>query len=258
MKLDSSSPASHWLVPDWPVDGVSALMTTRHGGLSTGRFESMNVGSTVGDDPVVVARNRARLAGVIGANPVYLQQVHGTRVIQLDDDSVLDPGWRAEADASVTTRPGRVCCVQVADCLPVLFAASHRRGVGAAHAGWRGLAAGVLERTLQVLCEAARCDASQVQCWLGPCIGPRNFEVGGEVLGAFGAAAAAPGNEFIATRPGKWLADLAALAGKRLRTAGVRSVRASGACTYADSDRFFSYRRDGATGRMAAAVWIEP
>lgn len=245
----------NWLVPDWPVHGVSALMTTRQGGVSAAPFDSMNVGTAVEDDPMAVARNRDRLARALGATPVYLRQVHGTRVVRLDDSS-LRPHWNAVADASITTQSGLACCVQVADCLPVLFAAPQGRGVGAAHAGWRGLAAGVLELTLQALCKVAQCDAAEVACWLGPCIGPRHFEVGADVLGAFGAAADAPGLEFVATAPGKWHADLAGLARQRLRTAGVQEVHGGTWCTYAEADRFFSYRRDRATGRMAASVWI--
>jgi polyphenol oxidase len=246
----------NWLVPDWPVDGVSALMTTRHGGFSAAPFDGLNLGAAVGDDPMAVERNRARFIEAVGVRPVYLRQVHGTRVVRLDDDSALPPGSLVEADASITTRPGVACCVQVADCLPVLFAAAQGRGVGAAHAGWRGLAAGVLERTLQELCEATSCDASQVTCWLGPCIGPRHFEVGADVLDAFGAARVTPGPEFAPGRPGKWLADLLALARVRLRAAGVARVRGGEWCTYTQADRFFSYRRDGVTGRMVAAVWL--
>jgi polyphenol oxidase len=242
---------ANWLVPDWPVEGVSALMTTRHGGVSAAPFDSLNLGAAVNDDPGAVESNRARLARAVGATPVYLQQVHGTQVIRLAH------GWSAAADASVTTQPGVACSVQVADCLPVLFAAPQGRGVGAAHAGWRGLAAGVLELTLQALCDAARCDASQVACWLGPCIGPDHFEVGADVLSAFGVAADGPSPEFVATSPGKWHADLAALARNRLRIAGVRGVHGGQWCTYADPVRFFSYRRDRVTGRMVACVWIE-
>jgi YfiH family protein len=249
---------ANWLVPDWPVEGVAALMSTRQGGVSAVPFDSLNLGAAVNDDPRAVESNRARFAEALSATPVYLRQVHGTRVIRLDDEPVLQPGWSAAADASITTQPGLACSVQVADCLPVLFAAPHGLGVGAAHAGWRGLAAGVLEQTLQALCRAARCDASTVACWLGPCIGPGHFEVGVDVLNAFDVSVDVPGSEFVATGPGKWRADLAALARKRLLAAGVRGVHGGQWCTYADAGRFFSYRRDRITGRMAAAVWIEP
>lgn len=245
-----------WLVPDWPVDGVSAMMTTRQGGVSAPPFDSLNLGAAVGDDPVAVERNRARFAQALGVRPVYLDQVHGTRVIRLDEGHAQAPGAPAEADASFTTRPGLACCVQVADCLPVLFAAPQGRGVGAAHAGWRGLAAGVLERTVQALCEASCSDASELACWLGPCIGPRHFEVGVDVLDAFGATPATPGPDFTPGHPGKWFANLVGLARARLRAAGAVRVHGGEWCTHAQADRFFSYRRDGATGRMVAAVWL--
>ncbi|HEX7439161.1 MAG TPA: peptidoglycan editing factor PgeF, partial [Caldimonas sp.] len=162
------------------------------------------------------------------------------------------------ADASVTTEPGVACAVQVADCLPVLFAAPGGRAVGAAHAGWRGLAAGVLEATVGALCEAGDCAPDELQAWLGASIGPARFQVGADVLEAFGSdarAAAAP--RFTPEQPGKWLADLALLATERLRAAGVAWVGGGGWCTVSDPSRFFSFRRDRVTGRMAAVVWID-
>ena len=249
----SASP--DWIVPAWPADGVGALMTTRNGGVSAAPYRNMNLGERVADDPGAVAQNRARFADVIGAEPVYLHQVHGVRVVRLDAEATLRVAATVQADASVTTQPGLACCVQVADCLPVLFAAPRGQGVAAAHAGWRGLAAGVLEATLSELCAAARCEPSQVHCWLGPCIGPRHFEVGVDVLRAFGVASAAD-PDFTPRAGGKWLADLASLAGRRLRAAGVAGVHGGEWCTYAEEDRFFSYRRDGVTGRMAAAIWM--
>ena len=163
-----------------------------------------------------------------------------------------------KADASVCTEPGIACTVQVADCLPVLFAAPAARGVAAAHAGWRGLASGVLEATLAALCEAADCAPAEVQAWLGPCIGPRQFEVGADVLQAFGADPAAGADAFFrAHAPGKWLADLAGLARERLRAAGVTQFSGGDWCTVEDASRFFSFRRDRVTGRMLAAVWLD-
>jgi polyphenol oxidase len=247
-----------WLVPDWSVERVGALMTTRHGGVSAGPFASFNLRASIGDDSVAVTANRHRLATVIGATPVWLDQVHGARVVRL---TVADTAGRAPAlaaDASITTEPGVACCVQVADCLPVLFATANGRAVGAAHAGWRGLAAGVLEATLADLAEAAECAPGDVRAWLGPCIGPTRFEVGPDVLEAFGVAPFADSTgRFIPAAEGKWWADLPALATDRLRAAGVREISGGSWCTASDASRFFSFRRDHVTGRMAAAVWIE-
>ncbi len=243
-----------WLRPDWDAPGVGALMTTRAGGVSAGPFDRMNLRLEVGDDPRAVAANRERLANACGAVPVWLDQVHGARVAHLHAGA---DRVEAPADASVTSAPGVVCAVQVADCLPVLFAADGARAVGAAHAGWRGLAGGVLEATLAAVCEAAGCAPAQVQAWLGACIGPAHFEVGDDVLAAFEIAfTPAAVRRFRPTRPGKWLADLPGLARDRLRAAGVERIAGSPECTWADPSRFFSYRRDGVTGRMAAAVWI--
>jgi polyphenol oxidase len=250
--------APDWLLPDWSVERVGALMTTRHGGVSAGPFASFNLRASIGDDPAAVAANQHRLATVIGATPVWLNQVHGARVVRL---TVADAAGHAPAhaaDASITTAPGVACCVQVADCLPVLFAAANGRAVGAAHAGWRGLAAGVLETTLADLAQAADCATGDVHAWLGPCIGPTRFEVGADVLEAFGAVPLADSRgRFVPAAEGKWWADLAALAIDRLRAAGVREISGGAWCTASDASRFFSFRRDRITGRMAAAVWIE-
>ena len=242
-----------WLRPDWDAPGVGALMTTRAGGGSEAPFDRMNLRLEVGDDPIAVAANRDILATACGAQPVWLDQVHGARVVRLRDTH--SPS--APADASITTEPGIACAVQVADCLPVLFAADAGRAVGAAHAGWRGLAGGVLEATLAALCEAAGCAPVQVQAWLGAAIAPAHFEVGADVLAAFDVAAdAVSARHFTPTVPGKWRADLPGLARDRLRAAGVERIGGGSWCTYADASRFFSYRRDRITGRMAAAVWI--
>ena len=244
-----------WLRPDWDAPGVGALMTTRAGGVSEAPFASMNLRFEVGDDPDAVAANRAILAAACAARPVWLDQVHGARVVRLR--GTHNPS--SPADASITTEPGIACAVQVADCLPVLFAADAARAVGAAHAGWRGLAGGVLEATLAAVCEAAGCVPAQVQAWLGACIGPDHFEVGADVLAAFDIAAdPARARRFTPTVPGKWLADLPGLARDRLRAAGVERIGGGSWCTYAETSRFFSYRRDRVTGRMAAAVWLAP
>jgi YfiH family protein len=247
-----------WLRPDWSVPGVGAVMTTRAGGVSTGPHASMNLGAAVDDDPQAVQANRERFARAIGARPVWLKQVHGARVVRLDG---LEPdGPAMEADASVTTQPGVACVVGIADCLPVLFAAPQGRGVAAAHAGWRGLAGGVLENTVTALCEAASCEPRELQAWLGACIGPDAFEVGEDVLFAFGADPRAPNAARFRphtppdARP-RWLANLPQLARDRLRAAGVSQLGGGTWCTVRDASRFFSFRRDRVTGRMAAAIW---
>jgi len=250
-------PAS-WLAPAWAGGHVGALMSTREGGLSDGPFASMNLGIAVGDAPERVAANRARFASVSGASPVFLRQVHGARVVRIVAADALPEASPHTADASVAVEPGVACTVQVADCLPVLFAAPRGSGVAAAHAGWRGLAAGVLEATVASLCEAADCRPRDLDAWLGVCIGPRAFEVGADVLEAFAVAPGGPKtHRFVPTGPGKWLADLACLARDRLAAAGVERVSAAAGCAFEDASRFFSYRRDRITGRMAAAVWIE-
>jgi len=251
------------LVPRWDVAGVGALMTTRAGGVSRAPWDTLNLGIAVGDDPAAVAENRRRFERALGgARPVYLRQVHAAKVVTIGAaDAAFDP---PEADGAVTDQFGVACVVQIADCLPVLFAAPGGRAVGAAHAGWRGLAAGVVERTLERVCALAGCAPHEVRAWLGPCIGPRRFEVGADVLHAFGAEAQArPAHRrFVLhteshVRDGRprWLADLAGLARDRLAAAGVTAIDAAGACTVEQGSRFFSFRRDGVTGRHAAAVW---
>lgn len=254
--MPSSDP---FIRPDWAVDArVGALMTTRAGGVSVAPFDSLNLGRSSGDDPVAVAENRRRFEAAIGAPTVYLSQVHGKRVLRLP---ALADGPH-QADASITTEPGLACTVMVADCLPVLFAAPQGRGVGAAHAGWRGLAGGVLEDTVGALCEAAACEPADLAAWLGPCIGPRQFEVGADVLEAFGAHGDANDSRFVPRSRDdgspRWLADLPGLARERLREAGVARVSGGAWCTVEDRSRFYSFRRDRVTGRMAAAVWLRP
>ncbi|WP_243392672.1 MULTISPECIES: peptidoglycan editing factor PgeF [Roseateles] len=248
-----------WLQPDWQLPPswppVRAFMTTRAGGLSQGSHASMNVGSAVGDEPAVVQANRALVAQALGARPVFLKQVHGADVLRLNAGHVegVEP---PVSDASVSRTPGLACAIQVADCLPVLFAAPG--AVGGAHAGWRGLAAGVLEHTVAEVCAAAGCAPAELHAWLGPCIGPQQFEVGAEVLAAFGASPQAPGEAFVyrpnAAGEARWLADLPALARQRLRAAGVRALSGGRWCTLSEPSRFFSYRHDARAGRMVAVV----
>ena len=248
-----SLPAS-WL----PVEGlpfeVGAAMSTRDGGVSGGAWTSLNLGASVGDDARAVAENRARFARALGTQPFFVDQVHGADVIRIDRAAAGRGEAPPRADASLTTEPGVACTVLVADCLPVLMAAPAGRGVAAAHAGWRGLAGGVVEAALRALCEAAACRTDEVSVWLGACIGPRAFEVGADVVQAFGAAS----GRFVERTgiPGKWLADLPGLARDRLRAAGVQRVSGGHWCTVEAPSRFFSFRRDGVTGRMAAAIWI--
>jgi YfiH family protein len=257
--MPNGAPAD-WLHPGWDAPGVGALMTTRHAGFSSGPYASMNLRDGLGDDRGAVARNRARFEQALGARPAMLNQVHGTRVARLHQIDVRAGAPVHEADAAITTEHGIACCVQVADCLPVLIAAPAARGVGAAHAGWRGLSAGVLESTVAALCDVTACAPADLQVWLGPCIGPLRFEVGADVLAAFGAdpAAATGQPRFRPHAPGKWLADLAGLARDRLRAVGVTAVSGGIWCTVEDASRFFSFRRDGITGRMVAAVWLRP
>jgi len=242
---------------DWPLPrGVRAAFTTRLGGVSEAPWDSFNLGAHVGDAPAHVAVNRARLRELLElpGEPGWLSQVHGAEVADLDAPGA--PGIPT-ADAAVTSAAGRACVIMVADCLPVLFAAPLGRGVAAAHAGWRGLAAGVLEATVAGLCEAAGCRPADLDAWLGVCIGPRAFEVGADVLEAFAVGSGGPDpRRFTLARPGKWLADLAGLAQDRLAAAGVARLSAAAGCAFEDASRFFSYRRDRVTGRMAAAVWI--
>jgi polyphenol oxidase len=246
------------LRPAWAVPpGVGAAMSLREGGVSEGLYASLNLGVAVGDDAETVAENRARFAAALGARPVWMRQVHGVQVLRLraGTDAADTP-----ADAAWTDEPGLACTVQVADCLPVLFALNDGRAVAAAHAGWRGLAAGVLEAAVDALCRGAGAQPAEVQAWLGPCIGPRQFEVGADVLRAFGhAPGCADVSRFVyherSDGSARWLADLQGLAQDRLAAAGVAAVTATPACTVEDASAFFSFRRDGVTGRMAAAIW---
>jgi polyphenol oxidase len=263
------------LLPHWPAPpGVRAACSTRAGGVSQGPYESLNLGDHVGDDPSRVAANRERWARAIGAPPVFLQQVHGTRILPLDAARVGAPA----ADGCVSTRKGAACTILVADCLPILLCDTGGRAVAAAHAGWRGLAGvaahpaqgasvseGIVETVVQALADALDCPAAQAAprllAWLGPCIGPQAFEVGPEVKAAFEQGDPGAGALFRPQGAGKWLADLPGLARRRLARAGVGQVHGNDGsaswCTVANPSRYFSYRRDGACGRFGASIWLE-
>jgi hypothetical protein len=293
MPREPGDPADDWLSVELEALGVRGLMTTRPGGVSEPPFDSMNLrppelGGADADRPERVLENRRRLELRLAAVPVFLNQVHGAEVVRLR--SLPAPGQPLPvADASVTTEPGIACTVLVADCLPVLLASADGRVVGATHAGWRGLAAGAIERTvdamrsawLEVATVAAGRRAADgnavdalrdepdpremppIVAWLGACIGPEAFEVGADVLRAFGAEPEAGHSSrhfrYLPRADGspRWRADLAGLARERLQALGVQSVQGGGWCTVSDGARYFSYRRDGRTGRMAACVWIE-
>jgi purine-nucleoside/S-methyl-5'-thioadenosine phosphorylase / adenosine deaminase len=238
-----------WIVPQWDAPaGVRAFVTTRNGAAGV-PFDVGGAHVAAGDAPIVAA-NRRRLQSFLPAAPVWLAQVHGTDVFEAGD---AIPHSAPIADAAVTRNAATVVCVRFADCLPVLFAARDASVVGIAHAGWRGLARGVVERTLA----AMRCDARDVVAWVGPGIGPTAFEVGRDVYEAFVGDDEETDAAFAPLRAGKWLADLEALARRRLAHAGVTSIGGGGMCTFSDPARYFSHRRDGPTGRMAAFLWRE-
>ena len=240
------------LVPDWPAPPhVKALITTRAGGVSAGPYASLNVGFGTDDDPSAVAANRERLGTLVPQAPRWLRQVHGARVLQAE--TVID---RPEADAAFARETCTVCAILVADCLPVLFTDRSGTLVAAAHAGWRGLSAGVVENTVGALI-AGGAKAADLLAYIGPAIGPGAFEVGRDVYDAFVRADPGAASAFNARGSGKWYADLFALARRALTRAGVMQVYGGGLCTYSDRERFYSYRRDRTTGRMAALIWRE-
>lgn len=239
-----------WITPDWPVAArVNVVSTLRAGGVSEGPYASLNLAAHVGDRPEAVAANRLLLreAAHLPAEPLWLEQVHGVDVVRHGD---VAPGVRA--DAAVAFEPGRVCVVMTADCLPVVLADRAGSRVAVAHAGWRGLLGGILEATIAGLGG----QAAELHAWLGPAIGPDAFEVGAEVRDAY--VARLPGSEACFTRNerGRYLADLYRLARLVLGAAGVGAVHGGGWCTHRDRDRFFSFRRDGVTGRMATLAWL--
>ena len=244
-----------WFEPDWPApQGVRALSSLRGepatGGASQGPYAWLNLGAHVGDDPAAVAENRRLLRSRAGlpAEPSWLVQVHGVTVADLDG-----VGSQGPADAAITRRPGKVCAILTADCLPIVFTTDTGDGVAAAHAGWRGLAAGVIGATVR----AMGVPPERLIAWLGPAIGPAHFEVGAEVREAFLRTDSGAGDAFKATLTGKFMADLAMLARRQLENLGVSRIHGGGDCTYAHTDRYFSHRRDGVTGRQATLIWRE-
>ena len=264
-----------WIKPVWPVQfaagRVHALMTTRSGGASAAPFDGFNLGTRCGDDPQSVARNRAALRALLPAEPAWLKQVHGANVIEVRADTrpvadgagapalALEPALahpvEPEADASVTRTPGAVCAVLAADCMPVLLADRAGTVVAAAHAGWRGLSGGVIEATVR----AMRAAPQDLMAWLGPAIGPAQFEVGADVLDAFTRedAGAASAFQLYPGRDGKYLCDFYALARRRLHALGITAISGGGYCTVSEA-RFYSFRRDKVTGRMGAFIWLDP
>ena len=260
-----------WIIPNWPAPPrVRAICSTRHGGVSSAPYDSLNLGDHVGDAPAAVARNRSRYAQALKARPVFLQQVHGSAVVQ------LTPGIPdgTAADGCISTGAGLACTIMVADCLPVLLTNTHGAAGAAAHAGWRGLAgsqgAGILEIVVPALRSAAltagavggrvRVGVGETIAWLGPCIGPRAFEVGDEVMEAFVSQDRGAAGMFRPLSAGKWLADLQGLARLRLAALGVNRVYGNDGgdawCTVSNPLRFFSHRRDRVSGRLAASVWL--
>lgn len=236
------------LVPDWPAPvRVHAWQTLRTGGCSLAPWGSFNLGDHVGDDPAHVLANRASLRTYLPSEPLWLKQVHGFAAIDAGNSS-----RSIEADAAFTRQADTVCAVMTADCLPVLFCDRAGTVVAAAHAGWRGLVAGVLEVTIKNM----GVPAGELLVWLGPAIGPQCFEVGDEVRAAFTASDHGAGEAFRPSLPGKWLADIYALARRRLLRSGVEHIYGGGLCTASEHERFFSYRRDGITGRMATLIWL--
>lgn len=241
--------AHGWLIPDWPAPAnVRACVTTRSGGVSAAPFDSFNLGDHVDDDPAAVASNRQHLFEALGCQPAWLRQVHGIVVAEADPATVL------EADGNWTATPGIACTAMTADCLPALFCDRAGTRVAAAHAGWRGLAGGVLEATVQALDVAPH----ELLVWLGPAIGPAAFEVGSEVREAFVQQHAEAVSAFVpSANAGKFMADIYQLARIRLAAIGVTAVSGGGLCTYNDP-RFYSYRRNARTGRFASLIWLQP
>ena len=241
----------HFIQPDWPAPvNVKALQTTRVGGVSSGAYSSLNLGAHVNDDPVAVAANRQLLSSYLPSEPVWVNQVHGVEVIDAAVSSCLQ-----NADASFATKPNVVCVTMTADCLPVLLCDKKGSVVAAVHAGWRGLCDGVIEAAVAKM----QVPASGILAWLGPAIGPNAFEVGNDVRDQFMAKDSRA--ELAFKKHGdKWLCDLYLIAKQRLNTLGVPGIYGAGVnenfCTYTDKERFFSFRRDNATGRMASMIWL--
>ncbi|ODS63077.1 MAG: multi-copper polyphenol oxidoreductase [Arenimonas sp. SCN 70-307] len=248
-----------WLDADWPAPpGVRAVTSLRSGdGVSQAPFDRLNLGMNCGDEPAAVLENRRRMAAwlQLPSQPRWLRQVHGVEVVRVGAGLARGEGApepEPEADAAVTSEPGVVLAILTADCLPVVFAARDGSEIGAAHAGWRGLAGGVLEATVA----AMHTPPGELVAWLGPAAGPVNYEIGEEVRAAFTGPDPGAAEAFIATRPGHWRVDLYALARRRLAAVGVTNVHGGGLCTIADPSRFYSHRRDGRSGRLATLAWL--
>jgi YfiH family protein len=239
----------HLIIPGWPAPAnVKTLQTTRMGGNSSAPYDSFNLGDHVGDASMTVARNRMMLNTLLPSEPVWLKQVHGTVVANADGASCLP-----QADACIARHRDAVCMVMTADCLPVLLCDKQGSVVGAAHAGWKGLAAGVIEATVQEMNVAPQ----NMMSWLGPAISQPAFEVGAEVRALFVDADPQAAAAFVPGQNGKWFADIYALARLRLNSLGITQIYGGDFCTYKDKKRFFSYRRDGVTGRMGTFIWLE-
>ncbi len=254
----------NFIIPDWEAPhNVKALVSTRQGGVSLKPFDSLNLGDHVGDSTQNVAANRAIFVKSLPAEPVWLSQTHSTLVStpQSRQNYHLTPDVEIQADASVTNIPGEVLVIMTADCMPVLFTNRDGSAIGVAHAGWRGLCAGILENTVAELLKISDDDEDLVSlmAWLGPAIGPNAFEVGEDVVSAFEkSGVATPISAFkpIPNKDGKYLADIYQLARVRLQACGIKTISGGQYCTVTDQNQFFSYRRDGQTGRFASAIWL--
>lgn len=245
MKLDESD----FIYPDWPAPAnIKAIQTTRAGGLSRTPYKSLNLGTHVGDFACDVAANRQRLSPFLPSEPVWLNQVHGVQVMDASLANCVE-----EADATFSKKVGTVCTVMTADCLPVLLCDTEGTVVAAAHAGWRGLCQGVLEATVM----AMQTPPEKLMAWMGPAIGASVFEIGDEVRAAFIVKNAQAAQAFTPISPNKWLMDIYQLARLRLKAVSISQVYGGDFCTYTDQTRFFSYRRDGITGRMASMIWFD-
>ncbi len=239
----------HLIIPDWPAPAnVKALQTTRAGGISSTPYDSFNLGDHVGDSPLAAERNRMLLNTLLPSEPVWLEQAHGTIVVNADNANC-----RPQADACIARHRSAVCVVMTADCLPVLLCDTGGSVVGAVHAGWKGLAAGVIEAAVQEMEVAPQ----HLMAWLGPAISQDAFEVGEEVRAAFVTKQPQSASAFVPGLKGKWFADIYALARLRLNALGITSIHGGSFCTYMEPERFFSYRRDGMTGRMGTFIWLE-
>jgi polyphenol oxidase len=252
--MNNSTPPLEFLHPEWPVPPqVKTAVTTREGGISQQPYQSLNLGDHVGDDPKCVLANRALLSKFLPNEPIWLNQVHGVKVSTPD-------ARLQQVDAIVTNKPNEVLAIMTADCLPVLFTSESGDVIGAAHAGWRGLCNGILENTvkeMQLLSGAS--SAKNMLAWLGPAIGPKAFEVGTDVLEAYqNAKIPFPDQSFVAisNKPGKYLANLYLLARSRLESVGLHQIYGGNYCTVSQAEQFFSYRRDGVTGRFASLIWV--